>query len=215
MASRARVVTAADEARRRLERNLHDGAQQRLVSLALKMRLTLESLPAQLRPDLGWITDELGEVLEELRELSRGLHPAILTQGGLSPALRALARRCAIQVEVNVDKHARYPAPVEAAAYYLVAEALTNTTKHAGAARAEVVIEDHDTTLQVCVCDDGVGGADPQRGSGLVGLRDRIEALGGSLDVTSPIGGGTTLTVSIPVESRHRDSSHAGELPPY
>lgn len=214
--SRARVVAAADEARQRLERNLHDGAQQRLVSLALKMRLALDTLPAevsQLRADLGWITDEIGEVLEELRELSRGLHPAILTQGGLSPALRALARRSAIDVQVDIDGHARYPAPVEVAAYYVVAEALTNTSRHAGASRVDVVVAQHDATLQVRVADDGVGGADPQRGSGLIGLRDRIEAVGGSIDVTSPNGGGTTLRVSIPVESRDGNSSNAAELP--
>ena len=214
-ASRARVVAAADEARQRLERNLHDGAQQRLVSLTLKMRLTLDTLPAEAtehRAELGWIIAETTEVLEELRELSRGLHPAILAHGGLGAALRALGRRSAIDVEVDVDGQARYPAPAEVAAYYVVAEALTNTSKHAGASRVEVVVAGDDATLHVCVSDDGVGGADPQRGSGLIGLRDRIEALGGSIDVTSPVGSGTTIRVSIPLVSRDGNSSSAREL---
>jgi signal transduction histidine kinase len=202
-ASRARVVAAGDEARRRIERDLHDGAQQRLVSLALELRLAQDTVPAQLpalRAGIGQVAEDLTEVLEEIREISRGIHPAMLFEGGLGPALRTLARRSAIPVELQVDTGSRYPSPVEVAAYYVVSEALTNTTKHAGAALAEVVVEEQDSTLRVRVSDEGVGGADPRRGSGLIGLRDRVEALGGSIDVLSPVGHGTVVQVRLPIE---------------
>lgn len=200
--SRARIVTTADETRRQIERDLHDGAQQRLVSLALKLRLTQDTLPADqpaLRTEIGQVADEVVAVQEELREISRGIHPSILFEGGLAPALRTLARRSAVPVEMHVDAASRYPPPVEVAAYYVVSEALTNVTKHAGASRTEVTIDERDDTLRVRVRDDGVGGADQRQGSGLIGLRDRVEALGGSIDVTSPTGRGTVIQVSLPV----------------
>jgi signal transduction histidine kinase len=202
-ASRARVVATADDTRRRLERDLHDGAQQRLVSLALELRLAQDSVPAELpalRAGIGQVAEDLTEVLDELREMSRGIHPAILSEGGLGPAFRTLARRSAVQVDLHVDTDSRYPPPVEVAAYYVVSEALTNTTKHAGASQVEVAVEERDSTLRLCVRDDGVGGAKPQWGSGLIGLRDRVEALGGSIEVTSPIGHGTVIQVSLPIE---------------
>jgi signal transduction histidine kinase len=200
-ASRARVVAAGDEMRRRIERDLHDGAQQRLVSLALELRLARESVPEELpalRAGIGLAVESLTELLEELREISRGIHPAILSEGGLGPALRTLARRSAVPVDLRVDTDSRYSPPVEEAAYYVVSEALTNTAKHADASLAEVVVEERDRVLWVRVSDDGVGGADVQGGSGLLGLRDRVEALSGSIDVASPAGGGTIIEVSLP-----------------
>jgi signal transduction histidine kinase len=202
-ASRARVVAAGDEMRRRLERNLHDSLQQRLVSLALRLRLTQDTVPAELsalRADLGQATQDLTEAVEELSETTRGIHPAILSTGGLGLALRALARRSAVRVDLHIDAESRYPPPVEVTAYYVVAEALTNTTKHAKASHAEVIVEQRDSTLWVCVRDDGVGGAGTQRGSGLIGLRDRVEAIDGTVDLTSPAGQGTLIQVSIPLQ---------------
>jgi signal transduction histidine kinase len=141
-------------------------------------------------------------VVEELREISRGIHPAILSEGGLGPALRTLARRSAVPVDLRVDTQSRYPPPVEVAAYYVVSEALTNTAKHAGASQAEVILEEQDSTLRLSVNDDGAGGAEPRRGSGLIGLRDRIEALDGSIAVTSPAGHGTLIQVVLPLPVR-------------
>ena len=201
-ASRARVVAAGDETRRQMERDLHDGAQQRLVSLAIDLRLVENSVPDELpalRAGVGRAVDDLIDVLEELRELSRGIHPATLTQGGLGPALRTLARRSAVPVELHVGTESRYPPPVEVAAYYVVSEALTNTTKHADASLAEVAVEEGNDALRIRIGDDGVGGADPWRGSGLLGLRDRVEWLGGSIDIRSPAGRGTRIEVSLPV----------------
>ncbi len=202
-ASRARVVAAGDETRRRLERDLHDGAQQRLVSLALELRVAQDTVPAELpalRAGIGQAAEELTEVLDELREISRGIHPAALSEGGLGPALQTLARRSAVPVKLQVTTESRYPPPVEIAAYYVVSEALANTTKHADASHAEVVVEERDSTLGVCVSDDGIGGAQQQRGSGLIGLRDRVEALGGSIDVTSPVGHGTVIQLALPLQ---------------
>ena len=204
-ASRARVIAAGDEVRRRLERNLHDGAQQRLVSIALRLRTTRDAVPPQLssvREDLDRAVGELGESVDDLREISRGLHPAALSKGGLGPALRTLARRSAVPVEVHVNTTSRYPPTVEIAAYFVVAEALTNAAKHAKASSVDVVVDEKGSTLRVCTSDDGVGGADPRRGTGLTGLRDRIEALGGSIATTSPIGVGTTIEVSLPVDKQ-------------
>ena len=200
-ASRARVVAASDEARRRIERDLHDGVQQRLVTLGLEMRLAQNSVPPELcevRSGIGRIADELTDVLDELREMSRGIHPAILSEGGLGPALRTLARRSAIPVEVDVRTDTRFPEAVEVAAYYVVSEALANTAKHARASHAAVAVLERDGIMQVSVRDDGVGGAQPLRGSGLVGLRDRVEALGGLLNVRSPSGDGTQVQVTLP-----------------
>jgi PAS domain S-box-containing protein len=201
-ASRARVVAAADETRRRLERDLHDGVQQRLVSLALDLRATEDDVPPeveQVRAALARAVDGLNDALCELREISRGIHPAILAQGGLSAALRTLGRRSAIPVQVSVDSARRLPQHVEVAAYYVVAEALANVAKHARASAAFVDVAAEDGVLRLCVRDDGVGGADPSRGSGLVGLTDRVEALGGAIAVESAPGKGTSLHVTLPI----------------
>jgi signal transduction histidine kinase len=198
-ASRRRIVQAGDEARQRLERNLHDGAQQRLVALALTVRMAERKLADD--PDaagrlLAQAGTELEQALAELREIARGLHPAVLTERGLGPAVDALATRAPVPVDSDID--GRLPGPVEAAAYYVVSEALTNVAKYAGATAARVGISRDDGVLVVEVADDGVGGADASRGSGLRGLADRVEALGGRLDVSSPEGSGTTLRATLP-----------------
>jgi signal transduction histidine kinase len=200
-ASRRRIVTAADEARREIERDLHDGAQQRLVTLALQLRQAHDTCPGppELRDQLRRITQELGSLLEELREISHGVHPAILSQAGLGPALRSLARRAALPVSLRVDVAGRLPEPLEVAAYYVVSEALANAAKHSGASAAEVAVAARETMLDVRISDDGAGGADQAKGSGLVGLRDRVEALGGTMAVASPPGGGTTIRAELPV----------------
>jgi signal transduction histidine kinase len=202
-ASRARIVNAADESRRRIERDLHDGTQQRLVSLGLDLRLVQSTVPPELPElahEIGRAAGELDDVIEDLREISRGIHPAVLTEGGLGPALRTLARRSAVPVDVEVGRERRLPAPLEAAAYYVVSEALANTAKHAHASHARVAIEDTDGSLRLSIRDDGVGGAEPGRGSGLTGLRDRVEALGGAIEVSSPSGQGTVVVVVLPLE---------------
>jgi signal transduction histidine kinase len=201
-ASRARVVAAADETRRRIERDLHDGTQQRLISLALQLRSAQTRVPPEdtsLAEQSARISQGLTEVIDELREISRGLHPAILERGGLGPALRVLARRAAIPVELSVQVRGRLPEQVEVAVYYVVSEALTNAAKHAHASVAQVEVRDHDGVLRLLVRDDGVGGADPAHGSGLIGQSDRVQAVGGRLEITSPPGGGTTLSAAIPV----------------
>ena len=201
IASRARIVAAADDARRRLERDIHDGAQQRLVSLGLKLRLTEESVPCE-RDDLKSMLSEavsgLTDVFQELQELSRGIHPAILSTGGLRAAFKTLARRSPVPVNLDVTIEQRLPESVEVAAYYVVAEALTNAAKHAQASEVKVTARVTDESLDLLVADDGIGGADSGKGSGLIGLKDRIEALGGNLWVASPPGGGTALTITIP-----------------
>src|SRR5487761_1829125 len=200
-ASRTRIVAAADETRRRIERDLHDGTQQRLVSLGLELRLAQSMVPAglaELENGLGRVGGELTGVVEDLREIARGIHPAILSEGGLGPALKTLARRAAIAVELDAGAIDRLPEPVEVAAYYVVSEALTNATRHAQASVAKIGAEVSGGMLRVRVRDDGVGGADPLRGSGLVGLKDRIEALGGTFAVHSPAGGGTTVSCELP-----------------
>jgi PAS domain S-box-containing protein len=200
-ASRARIVTAGDVERRRLERNLHDGAQQRLVALSFSLRLALAKLdsdPAGVRAVLSGAGEELALALEELRELARGLHPAILTDRGLRAAVEMLAARAPIRVEIEEIPAERLPGPVEAAAYYLIAEALTNATKYARASRVQARVAAGDEKVVVEVSDDGAGGADPAAGSGLRGLADRVEALGGSLAVVSPAGAGTVLRAEIP-----------------
>jgi len=205
MASRARIVAAADETRRRIERDLHDGIQQRLVSLGLELRAAQATVPAQLDEldgALARAAEGLTSVLGELREISHGLHPAILSEGGLEPALRALRRRSAIPVELDLHPERPLPGRVEVAAYYVVSEALTNAAKHARASVVNVELETHDAILQLAIHDDGIGGADPDQGSGLVGLSDRIEALGGTLQVTSPAGNGTTLLIEVPLEGQ-------------
>jgi signal transduction histidine kinase len=201
-ASRARVVTAADESRRRIERDLHDGIQQRLVTLALGVQAVREDVPAErddLRARLSQLHEELGALLDDVREISRGVHPAVLTQGGLGPALGALAGRSAVRVELDVGAVGRLPEPFEVAAYFVVSEALTNANKHASASVAHVRLEVRDQILHLAIRDDGDGGADPERGSGLLGLTDRVEALGGTLAVSSPSGEGTSLAVQLPL----------------
>ena len=201
-ASRARIVEATDAARRKLERNLHDGAQQRLVSLSLALRLAQSKLrddPGAAERVLTGASEELSHALEELRELARGIHPAVLTDRGLGPALEALAGRAPLPVELSTELEERLPAPVEAAAYYVVAEALTNVVKYADASAVQVRAAREDGRVVVEVADDGVGGADPYRGSGLRGLADRVEALDGRLDLESGEGEGTTLRAVIPV----------------
>jgi signal transduction histidine kinase len=200
-ASRARIVEAADAARRRIERDLHDGAQQRLVSLALSLRV----LESNLDPDsaeageLGVVRAELDAALEELRELARGIHPSILTDRGLEAALATLAGRSTVPVELDVDSCAKLPPPVQTTAYFVVAEALTNASKHANSDRTEVRVAVGDGHATVEVRDDGSGGVDPARGSGLRGLADRVNALGGTLEIDSPVGAGTTIRARLPL----------------
>jgi signal transduction histidine kinase len=201
-ASRARIVAAADETRRRIERDLHDGAQQRLVSLGLELRAASAAVPPQLAElgrQLSHASEEVTSVFEELREISHGIHPANLSNRGLVPALKALSRRSVLPIEFDIHVEQRLPEPIEIAAYYVVSEALTNAAKHAHASGVHVELDIRDTTVRLAVHDDGIGGADRQ-GSGLLGLSDRIEALGGTLRVTSPVGGGTTLSIEIPLE---------------
>ncbi len=200
-ASRARIVAAGDVERRRLERNLHDGAQQRLVTLSLALgaaRAKVDSDPAAARAALADAGEELAVALEELRELARGLHPALLTERGLRAAVEGLVARVPVPVEIAEVSDERLPEPVEAAAYYLIAEALTNATKYAEASKVRVRVALSNGSAVVEVADDGAGGADPAGGSGLRGLADRVETLGGSLEVVSPIGAGTLLRAEIP-----------------
>src|SRR6266487_2793280 len=195
-ASRARVVAASDETRRRIERDLHDGIQQRVVTLALGLRGVIDAVPRrlpELREQLTRTERGLQDLLEEVREISRGLHPAILSEAGLGPALRSLARRSAVLVELDVQFAGRLPQPIEVAAYYVVSEALTNIAKHADASVARVTVEAHNGLLRIHVTDDGIGGADPARGSGLVGIADRVEALGGTIAISSPSDAGTIV----------------------
>jgi signal transduction histidine kinase len=199
-ASRARIVAAGDQARRRIERDLHDGIQQRLVSMTLELRAAEANAPPELRAQLVEIAGELINATDDLRELSRGIHPAILSEGGLPPALRALARRSVVPVELEVDIPARAPEQIEVAAYYVVSEALTNTAKHAEATIAWIDVHARNGVLRLSVRDDGAGGAAPSHGSGLVGLTDRVQALGGTVEITSPPGGGTTVLVHLPTD---------------
>ncbi|MEV8514091.1 DUF4118 domain-containing protein [Dactylosporangium sp. NPDC051484] len=200
IASRARIVVAADAARRRIERDLHDGAQQRLVSIGLELRaaetsMTLEQIKAQVSD----VATDLKGVLENLREISRGIHPAVLAEGGLGPALRSLARRCAVPVELDMHLDQRLPSGIEVASYYVVSESLTNVVKHAHASHVRVVAKLQGDSLRLSIRDDGAGGADPDKGSGLMGLIDRVVALGGQMTITSPAEGGTSLSATIPI----------------
>jgi signal transduction histidine kinase len=202
-ASRARIVATADATRRRIERNLHDGAQQRLVSLALDLRAAEAALPAGtggVAQRLDRVAAGMDDVLADLREIARGLHPAILAESGLPPALKTLARRSAVPVHLDIQVDGRLPEPVEIAAYYTVSEALTNTAKHARATTADIQVTASDRVLHLRVRDDGRGGADFSHGSGLVGLKDRAEALGGHLRLNSPPGEGTTLEITLPLD---------------
>jgi signal transduction histidine kinase len=200
--ARQRIIAAADAERRRIERDLHDGAQQRLVAVTLTLRLAesrVGSDPASATRLIAQAREEAQLAIKELRELARGIHPALLSERGLGPALEALAGRCPVPVEVSGVPADPLGQTVEAAAYFVTAEALTNVAKYARASEAFVNLSLESDRLRVQVRDDGVGGADPSTGSGLRGLRDRVDALDGRLDVNSPPGGGTTVTVEIPV----------------
>jgi signal transduction histidine kinase len=203
-ASRTRLVAASDQTRRQIERDLHDGAQQRLVSLVLELGMAkaeVSTEEGELRMRLGHAGEQAREALKELRDLSRGIHPSILTDGGLGKALRAMTRRSPIPVELDLRIEGRLPDQVEISAYYIVAEALTNVTKHSGASEVTVSVdaEQADGALRLEVADDGVGGAEFSGGTGLMGLKDRVDALGGRIDLHSPRGGGTTLRVTLPL----------------
>jgi PAS domain S-box-containing protein len=203
LASRARIVTAADDARRRLERNLHDGAQQQLIALVLEARMAEASVPAELhglKQQLAHLASGLTEAHEELQEISRGLHPAILSKGGLLPALEALAGRSAIPVTFDMAVDRRVPEAVEVAAYYVVAEGLTNAAKHSRASEVTVSANTDDAKLFLSLQDNGIGGAHVGKGSGLIGLSDRVEALGGQIKIDCPPEGGTLLHATIPLE---------------
>jgi signal transduction histidine kinase len=200
MTSRARIVAASDEVRRRIQRDLHDGAQQRLVALALTLRsAAVPHASNEIRAEITDLAAELMGVLDDLREISHGLHPAILSKAGLRTALRALGRRSAVRVEMDVRVDGRLPEPVEVGTYYVVSEVLANAAKHARASVVEVDAEASGGTLRLRLRDDGIGGADPVRGSGLVGLKDRIEALGGTFSVHSPVGRGTIVSCQLPI----------------
>jgi signal transduction histidine kinase len=203
-ASRARIVAAADHARRRIERDLHDGAQQRLISLGLELRTVEASVPPDLLPLKDRISDlvtTVAGVSNDLQELSRGIHPAILSKGGLGPAIKVLARRSAVPVELVLGTDRRLPDPVEVAAYYVVAESLANAAKHAQASTVDVGVNIEGHNVHLSIRDDGIGGADAARGSGLTGLHDRVEALGGRLSISSQPGIGTALHATIPFET--------------
>ena len=212
-ASRARVVASSDEARQRIERDLHDGVQQRLVSLALDVRRA-ESMAAPeqetLIDELSSLREGLVDVVDELREVSHGIHPAILTEGGLRPALSALARRSALPVELEVGDGGRLPDPVEVCVYYVVSEALTNAIKHARATHIVVELGVEPAVVRLHISDDGVGGADARVGSGLIGLTDRLHAVGGTIEVRSPVGEGTRLDARIPLRAEQGAVSSAG-----
>jgi signal transduction histidine kinase/putative methionine-R-sulfoxide reductase with GAF domain len=202
-ASRARIVAAADETRRRLERDLHDGIQQRLVSLALKAGTIATMTPQpvdKIQGELSRLADGLGTAMDELREISHGIHPAILSEAGLGPALEALARRSPVPVELVLNLGPRLAEHAEAAGYYIASEALTNVAKHAQATVIEMRVDGCDGALTLSISDDGIGGADLGRGSGIIGLKDRVEALGGTISVLSPPGHGTTLRVQLPAD---------------
>jgi signal transduction histidine kinase len=198
--SRARIVTASDETRRRIERDLHDGIQQRLVSLGLELRdaqFAIADRPGDAQRKIDAVAAGLTRTLDDLREISRGIHPAVLA-GGLAPALKALARRSPVPVELDVGALDPVPEPTQVAAYYLVSEAFTNAAKHGHASLVRLHAQREDRALRVAVTDDGIGGADPARGSGLIGLSDRIGAIGGKLSIDSPAGGGTSIVAELP-----------------
>ena len=197
-------MAAGDLARRRFERDLHDGAQQRLVSIALKLRVAQAAVPPDLEDlatQLDHVAGEATAALDELREITHGIHSSVLTTGGLRPALRTLARRAPLPVGLRVHVDGRLPEPVETGAYYTVAEALTNTAKHAQASKVDVRVDADDANLHLSIEDDGIGGADVGKGSGLTGLVDRVEALGGTMDISSRTGCGTSLRVTIPLQA--------------
>jgi signal transduction histidine kinase len=204
-ASRARVVASADEVRHRIERDLHDGAQQRLVGLELELRAAQSMVPPELlelNAQLALTAEGLREVGEDLQEITRGIHPAFLSKGGLGPAIKMIARRSAIPVEVNLQVAQRFPEWLETASYFVISEAITNAVRHSRASVIRVDVEAQNGIVTLEIHDDGKGGADPTQGSGLVGLRDRVEAFGGSFEIVSAVGAGTRLHVAIPIDGR-------------
>jgi len=204
IASRARIVAAGDEARRRIERNLHDGTQQQLVSLGLDLQALKRALPSEPGPvhvEIDRIQETLVSVTDEIREISHGLHPALLSHAGVAPALRSLARRSAVPVELDLDVERRLPQSVEIATYFVVSESLANAAKHSGASHVHVQVSVDNARLRAVVSDDGTGGARPEHGSGLTGLIDRVEALGGRLSLSSPRGKGTTVSIELPLDA--------------
>ncbi len=211
IASRARIVTASDETRRRIERNLHDGIQQRVVALGLSLRAVRAgtSLPREVQAGLDEVTRDLEGVLEEIRVFSQGLHPALLSRSGLGPSLRALGRRSPIPVTIDIVKGLRLPAPVEIAVYYVVSEALANAAKHPRATEVRVSLTSDETLVRASVADDGVGGATLATGSGLIGLVDRVEALGGRLALDSLPGRGTTISIELPLAAHGTEETLA------
>ena len=221
VATCARIVAAADEVRRRIERDLHDGLQQRLVSLGLRARLAEASVPPdqrELKCELARIAEGLSEAMENLREISHGIHPAILSERGLGAAVEALARRSLVPVKLYVRVEGRLPYPVEVSAYYIVCEALTNVAKHAEASAVKVSVEQLRDTLDLTIQDNGVGGANPS-GAGLTGLMDRVAALGGTIQLVSPPGRGTRLDVKLPIRNSDDpppdgSAEVAGGIPP-
>ena len=210
----AQAIAVADATRRRIERDLHDGLQQQLVVLALRVRAVEALVPEELvdlRAELSSVVDEHSNLLDQLREIAHGIHPAVLSEDGLEPALKTLASRSPIRVELTVRAAARLPEEVELAAYYIVAEALTNTAKYSHASLVHVLVETRDRALRVVVRDDGVGGADPARGTGLLGLKGRVEAIGGTVSLASPPGAGTLLDAALPLGE---ESRHPARIPP-
>jgi signal transduction histidine kinase len=206
IASRARIVTASDETRRRIERNIHDGIQQRIVALGLSLRAVREqfSLPDGVERALDDVETDLDGLLTEIRDFSRGLHPTLLSRAGLGPSLRALARRSPIPVTLEVAVDARLPEPIEIAVYYVVSEALANVVKHAQASSVTVAVSVDSAAVKARVADDGVGGAAPGGSSGLIGLVDRVEALDGRFQLESRPGHGTTISIILPLEPHAR-----------
>jgi signal transduction histidine kinase len=211
-ASRARVVAAGDETRRRIERDLHDGIQQRIVAIALQARMTAMMTPHhpsdEMRAELTLLADQLTAALDELREIARGIHPAILSEAGLGAALKTLSRRSSVPVALDLNLDSRLEEPIEVAAYYIASEALTNTVKHARASVIELHVDCRDGALTLALRDDGIGGADPGGGSGLIGLQDRVEALGGTISLASPPGQGTSLRVVLPFDPSATGTPH-------
>jgi len=207
IASRARIVTASDETRRRIERNLHDGIQARVLALGLGLRAVRARfpLPPEVQAGLDEVAHDLEGVLEEIRVFSQGLHPALLARSGLGPSLRALGRRSPVRVNLDVAGDARFPEPVETAVYYVVSEALANAAKHSQAAEVSVTVISDATGVRATVADDGVGGAALGGSSGLIGLVDRVEALGGRFALESPVGRGTTLSIELPLAPQPTD----------
>jgi signal transduction histidine kinase len=195
------MVAAADDTRRRIERDLHDGIQQQLISLGMELGAVEASLPTDdgLGAQVAAVSSGLRRAIDDLREISRGIHPAILAHGGLASALKTLARRSPVPVQLTTTIEGRLPERVEVAAYYVTSEALTNVARHSGASVVDIHLTRWDESLELSIHDDGAGGADAQGGTGLVGLKDRVEALGGRMSVESPRGRGTSLAVTLPL----------------